>query len=54
MDSEVERVSSWRDPSVRALFIASTLMWTCNSMYLINMPSTSPASWGWRRSWPVC
>lgn len=33
-----ERVSSWRDPSVRALFIASTLMWTCNSMYLINMP----------------
>jgi SET family sugar efflux transporter-like MFS transporter len=23
---------------VRALFIASTLMWTCNSMYLINMP----------------
>ncbi|MGL6520475.1 MFS transporter [Aeromonas dhakensis] len=38
MDSEVERVSSWRAPSVRALFIASTLMWTCNSMYLINMP----------------
>lgn len=37
-NSEVERVSSWRDPSVRALFIASTLMWTCNSMYLINMP----------------
>lgn len=35
---EGERVSSWRDPSVRALFIASTLMWTCNSMYLINMP----------------
>ncbi|QXB53394.1 MULTISPECIES: MFS transporter [Aeromonas] len=32
------RVSSWRTPSVRALFIASTLMWTCNSMYLINMP----------------
>ena len=23
---------------MRALFIASTLMWTCNSMYLINMP----------------
>ncbi|GAA0429658.1 MFS transporter [Aeromonas salmonicida subsp. achromogenes] len=37
-NNEVERVSSWRDPSVRALFIASTLMWTCNSMYLINMP----------------
>ncbi|MEZ6964265.1 MFS transporter [Aeromonas sp. S9(2024)] len=36
--SDQERVSSWRDPAVRALFIASTLMWTCNSMYLINMP----------------
>ena len=38
MAEETERVSSWRDPAVRALFIASTLMWTCNSMYLINMP----------------
>ncbi len=38
MVEETERVSSWRDPAVRALFIASTLMWTCNSMYLINMP----------------
>lgn len=37
-DEAVPKVSSWRDPSVRALFIASTLMWTCNSMYLINMP----------------
>ncbi|PJG58456.1 MFS transporter [Aeromonas cavernicola] len=37
-DPDQERVSSWRDPAVRALFIASTLMWTCNSMYLINMP----------------
>ncbi|MGL5284620.1 MAG: MFS transporter [Aeromonas sp.] len=33
-----EKVSSWRDPDVRILFLASTLMWTCNSMYLINMP----------------
>lgn len=32
------KVSSWRDRDVRALFIACTLMWTCNSMYLINMP----------------
>ncbi|MEW7865109.1 MFS transporter [Aeromonas diversa] len=32
------RESSWRDKNVRALFIACTLMWTCNSMYLINMP----------------
>lgn len=30
--------SSWRDKDVRALFMACTLMWTCNSMYLINMP----------------
>ncbi|WP_368165704.1 MFS transporter, partial [Aeromonas sp. R9-1] len=28
----------WRDKDVRALFMACTLMWTCNSMYLINMP----------------
>ncbi|MDR3426382.1 MFS transporter [Silvimonas sp.] len=32
------RVSWWRDPAVRLLFIACTLMWTCNSMYLITMP----------------
>lgn len=38
MDADVERVSSWRDPAVRALFFASTLMWACNSMYRINMP----------------
>ncbi|MFG0833816.1 MFS transporter [Aeromonas bivalvium] len=37
-DENQPRVSSWRDPAVRGLFIASTLMWTCNSMYLINMP----------------
>ena len=27
-----------QDVDVRWLFVASTLMWTCNSMYLINMP----------------
>ncbi|MGL5947667.1 MAG: MFS transporter [Aeromonas sp.] len=31
-------VSSWKNPAICALFTASTLMWTCNSMYLINMP----------------
>ncbi|MBN0855895.1 MFS transporter, partial [Pseudomonas aeruginosa] len=26
------------DKNVRMLFIASTLMWTCNTMYIIDMP----------------
>ncbi|HBQ1173857.1 TPA: MFS transporter [Klebsiella aerogenes] len=33
---EVE--GGWRDKNVRMLFIASTLMWTCNTMYIIDMP----------------
>ncbi|HGF0770877.1 TPA: sugar efflux transporter [Kluyvera georgiana] len=28
----------WKDSNVRILFIASTLMWTCNIMYFIDMP----------------
>ncbi len=28
----------WQDSNVRMLFVASTLMWTCNTMYLIDMP----------------
>ncbi|EOK1476442.1 sugar efflux transporter SetA [Escherichia coli] len=28
----------WRDSNVRMLFVASTLMWTCNTMYIIDMP----------------
>src|SRR5690606_20919795 len=28
----------WRNRDVRRLFIASTLMWTCNTMYIIDMP----------------
>lgn len=28
----------WQDSNVRMLFIASTLMWTCNTMYIIDMP----------------
>lgn len=28
----------WQDSNVRVLFVASTLMWTCNTMYIIDMP----------------
>ncbi|HBE5293714.1 TPA: sugar efflux transporter SetA [Escherichia coli] len=28
----------WQDSNVRMLFVASTLMWTCNAMYIIDMP----------------
>ncbi|MFZ1873517.1 MAG: sugar efflux transporter [Chania sp.] len=31
-------LSAWRDPDVRLLFLASVLMWTCNTMYFIDMP----------------
>jgi SET family sugar efflux transporter-like MFS transporter len=31
-------ISGWKDRNVRMLFIASTLMWTCNTMYIIDMP----------------
>ncbi len=34
----VTQVSGWGDKNVRMLFIASTLMWTCNTMYIIDMP----------------
>ncbi|MBS1205475.1 MAG: sugar transporter [Proteobacteria bacterium] len=34
----VTEVSGWGDRNVRMLFIASTLMWTCNTMYIIDMP----------------
>jgi sugar efflux transporter len=37
-DIEVTQVSGWKDANVRMLFIASTLMWTCNTMYIIDMP----------------
>lgn len=32
------QISGWKDSNVRILFIASTLMWTCNTMYIIDMP----------------
>ncbi|MCZ4059307.1 MFS transporter [Pantoea sp. LMR881] len=31
-------ISGWRDRDVRLLFIASVTMWTCNTMYIIDMP----------------
>lgn len=37
-DVPVNGSSVWSDPHVRLLFIASTLMWTCNMMYIIDMP----------------
>ena len=37
-DVAVTQISGWRDGNVRKLFIASTLMWTCNTMYIIDMP----------------
>lgn len=37
-DVDVTQVSGWKDRNVRMLFIASTLMWTCNTMYIIDMP----------------
>ena len=30
--------SAWRNRDVRLLFIASMLMWTCNTLYIIDMP----------------
>jgi len=36
-DVAVTQISGWRDGNVRKLFVASTLMWTCNTMYIIDM-----------------
>ena len=32
------QISAWRNKDVRLLFVASMLMWTCNVMYIIDMP----------------
>ncbi|WNN45088.1 sugar efflux transporter [Winslowiella toletana] len=32
------QISAWKDKNVRMLFIASMMMWTCNTMYIIDMP----------------
>ncbi|HKN04086.1 MAG TPA: sugar efflux transporter [Buttiauxella sp.] len=37
-DVVLTQVSGWKDKNVRMLFIASMLMWTCNTMYIIDMP----------------
>ncbi|AIR04721.1 MULTISPECIES: sugar efflux transporter [Cedecea] len=34
----ITEVSGWKDSNVRMLFVASMLMWTCNTMYIIDMP----------------
>ncbi|WP_075182290.1 MFS transporter [Pantoea sp. 1.19] len=34
----VAQASVWRHRDVRMLFFASVLMWTCNTMYIIDMP----------------
>lgn len=38
VDVPLEHTGGWQDKNVRMLFIASTLMWTCNTMYIIDMP----------------
>ena len=38
VDVPLEQAGGWQDKNVRMLFIASTLMWTCNTMYIIDMP----------------
>ncbi|EME8536959.1 MFS transporter [Salmonella enterica] len=38
VDAPLAQVNGWQDRNVRTLFIASTLMWTCNTMYIIDMP----------------
>ena len=37
----------WQDSNVRMLFVASTLMWTCNTMYIIDMPLWISSELGW-------
>ncbi|HAZ55092.1 MAG TPA: MFS transporter, partial [Franconibacter helveticus] len=37
-DVALPQVSGWNDKNVRLLFVASMLMWTCNTMYIIDMP----------------
>ncbi|EPB5913751.1 sugar efflux transporter [Citrobacter amalonaticus] len=37
-DAPVIQAGGWQDKNVRMLFIASTMMWTCNTMYIIDMP----------------
>ncbi|WP_411705670.1 sugar efflux transporter [Edaphovirga cremea] len=38
VDQMVVHPNAWKDKDVRLLFVASLLMWTCNTMYIIDMP----------------
>ncbi|WAT00183.1 MFS transporter [Rouxiella chamberiensis] len=38
VDTVVVHTSAWKNRDVRLLFFASLLMWTCNIMYIIDMP----------------
>ncbi|MIE69397.1 MFS transporter [Salmonella enterica subsp. diarizonae] len=38
VDAPLAQINGWQDRNVRMLFIASTLMWACNTMYIIDMP----------------
>ncbi|WP_416413145.1 MFS transporter [Pantoea sp. App145] len=40
------QLSPWKDSQVRLLFIASVIMWTCNVMYIIDMPLYISSSLG--------
>ena len=46
VDSVVVHVSAWKNKDVRLLFLASLLMWTCNIMYIIDMPLYITADMG--------
>ncbi|MGS3109691.1 sugar efflux transporter SetA [Escherichia coli] len=37
-ENSLSMQGGWQDSNVRMLFVASTLMWTCNTMYIIDMP----------------
>lgn len=38
VDRVITHASAWKNRDVRILFVASLLMWTCNIMYIIDMP----------------
>ncbi|MFC0142264.1 MFS transporter [Erwinia mallotivora] len=37
-DVAITEIGGWKNRDVRLLFLASLLMWTCNTMYIIDMP----------------
>jgi len=47
----VTEVSGWKEPNVRMLFIASMIMWTCNTMYIIDMPLWISSDLGLSDDW---